>query len=44
MYLDSNSNGLSYLVDAFKGQQIYGHITLVRSERSELAELAASLL
>ncbi len=44
MYLDANSNGLSYLVDAFKGQKIYGHVTLQRTERSELAELAASLL
>jgi len=44
MYLDANSNGLSYLVDAFKGQRLYGHVTLLRSERSELAELAASLL
>jgi PhoH-like ATPase len=44
MYLDANSNGLSYLVDAFKGQPIFGHVTLLRSERSELAELAASLL
>jgi PhoH-like ATPase len=44
MYLDANSNGLSFLVDAFKGQRIFGHVTLQRSERSELAELAASLL
>lgn len=44
MYLDANSNGLSYLVDAFKGQPIYGHVTLQKSERSELAELASSLL
>jgi len=44
MYLDANSNGLSYLVDAFKGQRLFGHVTLQRSERSELAELAASLL
>lgn len=43
-YLDSNSNGLSYLVEAFKGQKIYGHITLLKSERSELAEMAATLL
>jgi PhoH-like ATPase len=43
-YLDSNSNGLSYLVEAFKGQKIYGHVTLLKSERSELAELAATLL
>jgi PhoH-like ATPase len=43
-YLDSNSNGLSFLVEAFKGQKIYGHVTLLKSERSELAELAATLL
>ncbi|HRY72486.1 MAG TPA: PhoH family protein [Spirochaetia bacterium] len=44
MYLDANSNGLSYLVECFKGQPIYGHVTFQKSERSELAELAASLL
>jgi len=44
MYLDANSNGLSYLVDAFKGQSIYGHVTLQKTERSELAELASTLL
>jgi len=44
MYLDSNSNGLSYLVEAFKGQSLYGHVTLLKSERSELAELATRLL
>jgi PhoH-like ATPase len=43
-YLDSNSNGLSYLVETFKGQGLYGHITLEKSERSTLAELAAELL
>ncbi len=43
-YLDANSNGLSYLVEAFKGQEIFGHVTLHRSERSRLAELAAELL
>ncbi len=44
MYLDANSNGLSYLVESFKGQGLYGHVTLTRTERSSLAELAASLL
>lgn len=44
MYLDANSNGLSYLVDAFKGQAIFGHVTLQKTERSELAELASTLL
>jgi PhoH-like ATPase len=44
MYLDANSNGLTYLVEAFKGQALFGHVTLQKSERSELAELAAELL
>lgn len=43
-YLDSNSNGLTYLVEAFKGREIFGHIILEKSERSLLAELAAELL
>jgi PhoH-like ATPase len=43
-YLDSDSNGLTYLVESFKGQKIFGHVTLSKSERSELAELAAELL
>ena len=43
-YLDSNSNGLTYLVEIFKSQELYGHITLEKSERSLLAELAAELL
>ena len=43
-YLDSNSNGLSYLVEVFKGQDVFGHVTLQKSERSKLAELAAELL
>jgi PhoH-like ATPase len=43
-YLDSNSNGLSFLVETFKGQDVFGHVTLNRSERSRLAELAAELL
>jgi len=43
-YLDSNSNGLTYLVDIFKSYDIYGHITLEKSERSRLAELAAELM
>ena len=43
-YLDTNSNGLSFLVEAFKGQPLYGHVTLSHTERSDLAELAAQLL
>jgi PhoH-like ATPase len=43
-YLDAESNGLTYLVEKFKGQPRFGHVTLMRSERSELAALAAKLL
>jgi len=43
-YLDSNSNGLTYLVEIFKSIDVYGHVTLEKSERSLLAELAAELL
>jgi len=43
-YLDSQSNGLSYLIDHFKGQKLYSHINLEKGERSVLAELASNLL
>jgi len=43
-YLDSSSNGLSYMVERMKGEPIVGHITLARSERSDLASLAAEKL
>jgi PhoH-like ATPase len=43
-YLDASSNGLTYVVERFRQQPIYGHITLARSERSQLASLAAELL
>ncbi len=43
-YIDSSSNGLSVVVEKFKDQLIAGHITLVKGERSELAELAAGIL
>ena len=43
-YLDSQSNGLSYLIDHFMGQKLYSHINLEKGERSELAELASNLL
>ena len=44
VYLDSCSNGLSYIVDRFKNLPIHGHITLKKSERSPLAAAAAELL
>ena len=43
-YLDSRSNGLSYLIEKMKGQPLYTHINLEKGERSELSELAISLL
>lgn len=43
-YLDAQSNGLSYLIDHFKGQKLYSHINLEKGERSMLAELASNLL
>jgi PhoH-like ATPase len=43
-YLDANSNGLSYLVEKLKGEEITGHVTLVKGERSQVAELGARLL
>jgi PhoH-like ATPase len=43
-YLDSSSNGLSYLVERLKGKQLVGHITLAKSERSELARLVTAEL
>ena len=43
-YLDSASNGLSHLIERMKGQRIAGHVTLTKTERSELASLAAEIL
>ena len=43
-YLDANSNGLTYTVERMKEQELFGHITFVKSERSRLASLAAELL
>lgn len=43
-YLDARSNGLTYIIDKMKGQNIYAHVTLEKGERSYLAELASNLL
>ena len=43
-YLDEQSNGLSYLIDRLKGNDLFAHITLEKGERSELANLANDLL
>ena len=43
-YLDAQSNGLTFLIDRMRGQEVYSHITLEKGERSQLAELASNLL
>jgi PhoH-like ATPase len=43
-YIDSANNGLSTTVDRFKEEALAGHITLLKGERSALAEIAANLL
>ncbi len=43
-YLDTGSNGLSYLTDKMKGQDIFAHVNLIKGERSFLSELASRLL
>lgn len=39
-FLDTESNGLSYLIDKAKGDPLFAHITLEKGERSPLANLA----
>ena len=43
-YLDTESNGLSYLIEKMKGQRMYAHVNLEKGERSDLADLASDLL
>lgn len=43
-YLTEGSSGLTYVVDRFKGWGHNGHVTLVRGERSRLADFAADIL
>lgn len=43
-YLDASSNGLSYIVEKLKDEEITGHITLLKGERSIVAELGSRLL
>jgi PhoH-like ATPase len=43
-YLTEGSSGLTYVVDRFKGWQHNGHVTLMRGERSRLADFAAEIL
>lgn len=43
-YIDAASNGLTYVIERFKDDPIAGHITLIKGERSKLAERAVALL
>jgi PhoH-like ATPase len=43
-YLDSQSNGLSYLIDRVKHHELYAHVRLEKGERSELANLGNEML
>jgi PhoH-like ATPase len=43
-YLDTQSNGLSFLIDRMQDNELYAHINLEKGERSELANLASKLL
>ena len=43
-YLDSQTNGLAYVIDKMKDQPLYAHVNLQRGERSDLSELASKIL
>jgi len=43
-YLTEGSSGLTYVVDRFKGWEHSGHVTLMRGERSRLADHAGEVL
>jgi PhoH-like ATPase len=43
-YVDSMSNGLTYVVERFRPYPVAAHILLTKGVRSEVAELAANLL
>jgi PhoH-like ATPase len=44
VYVDATTNGLSYVVEKMKDQEISGHITLKKGERSKVATIAAAIL
>jgi PhoH-like ATPase len=43
-YLDKDSNALTYVVGKFSNQRLFGHVFLEKTERSELAAIAAEIL
>lgn len=42
--LDATSNGLTHVIEQFKGSDMAGHITFTQGERSRLASKAAEIL
>jgi len=44
VYIDATNNGLSYVVEKLKSEEITGHITLTKGERSRVASMAATKL
>jgi len=44
IYIDSTNNGLTFVVERLKEEQITGHVTLLKGERSEVATIAATKL
>jgi PhoH-like ATPase len=43
-YLSETTSGLTYVVNRFRGWEHYGHVTLLRGERSRLADFASEML
>ena len=44
VYIDAKTNGLSYVIEKMKNENISGHVTLTKGERSKVATIAAQLL
>ena len=44
IYTNETSNGLTYAVEKFKSQDISGHITFLKGERSRLATISSKIL
>ena len=44
VYINSTTNGLTYVVEKFKNQPISGHVLLRKGERSEVATISADIL
>ena len=43
-YVDATNNGLIHVVNKFRNEKLAGHVTLLKGERSPLAELASTVL